>query len=204
MDIKICGLTTADDALAAAEAGADYEGFVLYAASRRGVSAAAVRAIMDRVGHRLRAVGVFVNAPRDEVARVALDCGLHAVQLHGDERPEDFAGLPVPVWRAVRVSTEAARPDPAGWQAARYVMDAAVSGAYGGTGVVADWPARGMPGPPLPRHAGRGPTPDNVAEAIRAVRPLGVDVAGGVESAPGIKDRARVRRFIDNARAAGV
>ncbi|MBN1557237.1 MAG: phosphoribosylanthranilate isomerase [Lentisphaerae bacterium] len=201
LEIKICGLTCAEDARIALDAGADYLGFVFYPDSPRAVTAPRAAAILAALGRPCRAVGVFVNAVPDEVARVAAACGLHAVQIHGDEPADAFAGFPVPVWRAVRCGTEGVRPDPAAWPAQRYVVDAAVPGRYGGTGVRADWERAARLAAAQPVMLAGGLTPDNVAGAVRTVRPLGVDVSGGVEAAPGRKDPARLAAFIRGARS---
>lgn len=201
LEIKICGLTNVEDAAAAARFGADYLGFVLYPKSPRATNAQAVAEILAALPPAVRAVGVFVNSKRAEIERVAADCRLHAVQLHGDERPEDFRELPLPVWRAVRFRDGAWRPRPADWPGAtRYVVDAAVPGRYGGTGVAADWEAAGRLAAERPVMLAGGLTLDNLAEAIRAVRPLGVDAASGVETEPGRKDHRRLRQFIERAR----
>jgi phosphoribosylanthranilate isomerase len=202
VDIKICGLTRLDDANAALDAGADYIGFILFAGSVRAITAPAMRKVLDALHRPARAVAVFVNTPRAEVERVALDCGLHAVQIHGDEPAADFAGFPGVVWRAVRVGAGRCAPSPDAWPAARYVVDAAVPGAYGGTGVTADWKLASELAARHPIALAGGLTPENVALAIRTVRPLAVDVAGGVEFAPGRKDRGRMLAFVEQVRSA--
>jgi phosphoribosylanthranilate isomerase len=203
VEVKICGLTNVEDARAALEAGADYLGFVLYPKSPRGITAQKLHEIVIGIGGPCRAVAVCVNMPRAAVERVALDVGLHAVQIHGDEPPEAFADFPVPVWRAVRVGRAGAQPDPAAWPAARYVADADVPGLYGGTGSTADWARAAALAAAYPVMLAGGLTPENVAEAIRAVRPLGVDVSGGVEAGPGRKDRDALRAFVRRAAGGG-
>ena len=200
--IKICGLTNYDDALAAREAGADYLGFVTYAKSPRAIEAAYLRAICEKLPAGARTAGVFVNAARAEVEKAACDCGLTVVQLHGDESGGEFHELAWPLWRAIRLSGGLCRPLPENWPCDLYVVDAAPDGVYGGAGQTVDWNAAADF---ARRHAmllAGGLTPENVSEAICAVRPAGVDVASGVESSPGRKDRAQVRLFIERARAA--
>ncbi len=202
--IKICGLTTFDDALAALEAGADYLGFVTYSKSPRGIDATVLRAICEKLPVGTRTVGVFVNASRAAVETVACDCGLTVVQLHGDELGEVFQGLYWPLWRAVRLSGGLCRPDPGNWPAERYVVDAAPTGVYGGAGQTADWGAAADFARRYAMILAGGLTPENVSGAVCAVRPAGVDVASGVEAAPGRKDRMRVKLFIERARAAAL
>lgn len=201
MDVKICGLTNLDDARAALEAGADYLGFVLYPKSPRGITMVKLARIADSLPREARLVGIFVNESRETVERVASVCRLHAVQIHGDESPETFAGLAWPVWRAVRWQDAGWRPAPGGWSAERYVADAPSPG-YGGTGECGDWTAAAALARQQRVMLAGGLTPDNVVAAIRAVHPLGVDVASGVEQAPGRKDVRKVEAFVRRAREA--
>ena len=200
--VKICGLTNRDDALHALECGADYIGFVLYAQSPRGISPMQLARIMDELPGTCRAVGVFVNMARRGVEQVAKDCRLHVAQLHGDEPAADFAGFSGQLWRAVRFQGGEWAPAPDGWPAESYVVDSAAGRSYGGTGVVGDWTAAAKFAASHRTMLAGGLNPGNVAEAIRAVRPAGVDTASGVESGPGRKDPARVREFIRAARGA--
>lgn len=199
--IKICGLTNLNDARWALEEGADFLGFVLYTGSPRHVTAEALAKIVDQLPDRARPVGVFVNAEPLLVKQIVTACRLVAVQLNGDEAPENYAGIGVPVWRAVRFASGVWSPSPAHWKVDRFVLDAA-SPAYGGTGLKIDWEA----GRDFAQHhramlAG-GLEPESVAEGIKQVRPLGVDVSSGVERSPGIKDLHKVSAFIAKAKAA--
>jgi phosphoribosylanthranilate isomerase len=199
--VKICGLTHLDDARWALEEGADYLGFVLYPKSPRAVTAAALARLVDHLPDHARPVGVFVNEAPAQVRQIAVDCRLAAVQLNGDEIPGDFLDLPVPLWRSVHLEPGGWSPAPERWKGARFVMDAA-SPAYGGTGVKIDWEAgRSFAAQHRAILAG-GLDPESVAEAIRQVRPAGVDVASGVECTPGKKDFRKVAAFIAHARAA--
>jgi len=202
MDVKICGMTNRDDALAALEYGADYLGFILYAESPRGITARKLFEILDRAEEIRCGVGVFVNAARGDIDSIVADCGLCAVQLHGEEDAAGFGNMPVPLWRSVRLREGSCIPAPEDWDAERYLVDADVPGQYGGTGELADWDAAA-------RFAGEqrvmlsgGLTPDNVVEAIETVAPMGVDVASGVEAGPGKKDWKKMRAFIEKARGA--
>lgn len=198
MIVKICGITTVDDALCAADAGADWIGLNFWPRSPRCVTHDAARAIGGAVGARVRKVGVFVNASRDAIDATVAAAGLDLVQLHGDEPPELVRAFGDRAIKAVRLrgATPIARYAPA-----LLLLDGDAPG-FGGGGVPLDWL---MAADLAARHrlilAG-GLTPDNVAEAIRTVRPVGVDVASGVESSPGVKDAARVRAFVAAARQA--
>ena len=200
LDIKICGLTNLDDAKAAIDAGADLLGFVFYPKSPRYITALQTRSLLDRLPSSVRAVGVFVNGKPGGVHKIASDCGLYAVQLHGDEVPEPYADMLPRVWRAIHFSGGSYRPEPKSWLAARYVLDAAAPGKYGGTGKTISWSAAARFARKFPAMLAGGLTPDNVVQAIRTVRPLGVDVTSGVEASPGKKDHARLVQFISRAR----
>lgn len=199
--IKICGLTNLDDARWALEEGADFLGFVLYPQSPRAISASALSHIVDHLPEHACPVGVFVNEKPAVIRQIVATCRLAAVQLNGDEAPGDFANIGVPVWRAVRSESGEWTPKSSLWKVDRFVLDAA-SPAYGGTGRKIDWKAgRDFAAGHRAMLAG-GLDPDSVAEAIRQVQPIGVDVASGVERAPGKKDMHKVAAFIANARAA--
>ncbi len=202
IDVKICGLTTITDARVAMEAGADFLGFVMHAASPRSVSLASLERIADALGPGVRMVGVFVNSPPAWVREIAVSCGLAAVQIHGDEAAADFVSMPVPVWRAVNIGVAGCCPCPAEWPAARYVVDAALPGVYGGSGVQADWVQAASLARQVPVMLAGGLRPENVETAIRRVRPLGVDVASGVEARPGHKSHTAMRAFIASVRRA--
>ncbi len=201
-DIKICGTTNRDDALYALESGADYLGFILYNKSPRSISPLKLAQLMDQTEEVDCAVGVCVNMPPEDIRAVARDCNLRAIQLHGDETPQGYSGFDHETWRAVKLRDGATLPDAALWPDTRLVVDADVPGLYGGTGETADWDAAGVLATQRELMLAGGLTPDNVAQAIRAVKPAGIDVASGVEASPGHKDRARLAAFIERARAA--
>ncbi len=199
--VKICGLTRPEDAAVAVAAGADAIGVNLWPRSKRYVDDAAARAVLAAVPRGVLKIGVFVNTPAAEVVARLASLGLDRAQLHGDETPEAFASVDASqLIRVVRVRDEASFAAAEGWTVPLFMYDALVVG-YGGAGVTAPWA--------LVERLGRRPlwlagglTPENVAAAIVAVRPDGVDVASGVESAPGKKDPTRMRAFIDAVRAA--
>lgn len=200
MEVKICGLTNLADASVALDAGADYLGFVLYARSPRAVQPDQLAEIVSQLGSGVRAIGVFVNETPERVVQIVEQCGLYAAQIHGDEVPLGFDQMPFHLWRAVWLKASRIKPEPANWPADRYVVDAAVPGQYGGSGVTADWSAAERLAEVCPVMLAGGLTPDNVTAAIRAVHPLGVDVSSGVESSPGHKDHNAVRQFIAAAK----
>jgi len=202
IDVKICGLTNSDDVMAAQDSGADYIGFVLYSGSPRGISGMDLSRILDKVDLTSKAVGVFVNESREETEKIARDCCLHAVQLHGDESAAEFGEMPTEVWRSVKFSNGVCVPELSQWDAARYVLDAAVPGAYGGTGVTVDWDEAATVALSSEVMLAGGLTPENVAEAVAKVMPAGVDTSSGVEREPGKKDHDKIRKFIEAAKNA--
>ena len=199
--IKVCGLTRPEDALAAEAAGADALGVIFAAGSKRRVDVAQARRVLAPVGPFVVRVGVFVDASVAEVLEAVRGARLGAVQLHGGEDAATVAELAryVPVVRAVRWT---ASFDPAAFAEAP-IAALLVDGPEPGSGVAFDWDAAAvaMAGGPRWILAG-GLTPDNVADAVARLRPYGVDVASGVEAAPGIKDPARLRAFVAAARRA--
>lgn len=199
--VKICGITTAEDAALAAAAGADAIGVNLWSGSKRYVAPEAARAVLSAVPAGVLKVGVFVNAPPAEVARAMAELSLDRAQLHGDEQAADYGALDEDrVIKVVRVRDDGSMTGAGDWNPGLWLYDAYVDG-FGGGGVAAPWPvvARAARRPFL--LAG-GLGPHNVAEAIRATRPDGVDVASGVEQRPGVKDAAKVAAFVAAARAA--
>lgn len=196
---KVCGITDRAGASAAVTAGADALGFVFWPHSPRGISAAEAGEIVARVSEQIWKVGVFVNPSDDEIGEVVERVGLDFVQLSGDEPPSACEQLPRPGWKALRLAPGCS-PQEAETEAAQYagctlVVDAAVPGAYGGTGQVADWSAAAALARQRRVVLAGGLRADNVAAAIRQVRPWAVDVSSGVESAPGLKDRNKLRAF---------
>ena len=195
---KICGITRIEDALAAAEAGADAIGLVFYAKSPRAVSVQQAREIIRALPPFVTTVGLFVNASRCELSEILEAVPLDLLQFHGDETPADCEGYNRPYIKALRVrpgdDLEAACKLYA--SASGILLDTYVAGVPGGTGETFDWalvPARLS----KPVILAGGLSPANVAQAIARVKPWAVDVSGGVEQAKGIKDHARIRAFID-------
>ncbi len=197
--VKICGVTLPEDAEAAASMGADMIGLNFYPRSPRFVALARARAVRAAAGSRVTVVGVFVNAPREVVAEHLRELRLDMLQFHGDEPEEFLEGWPVPVIRAQRLRA-GERPDTAARASVSYLLvDTFHPELYGGTGRARSLGE--LSGADLSRVIiSGGLTPDNVAEAA-ALRPYAVDSASGVESAPGIKDHDKLRRFIENAKS---
>ena len=201
--IKICGIKTITDALAAMDAGADLIGFNFYPKSPRCIDVGICRnitSVMRRYAH-ITLVGVFVNAPAAEMYATMETCNLSLAQLHGDETSEimqSLHGKGFKAFRGVPLTLDGfARHD-----APAFLVDAAVKGAYGGTGVIADWNGAAELAKNHPLLLAGGLTPENVADAVSQVRPWGVDAASGVESAPGMKDARKMKNFVAAVRFA--
>jgi phosphoribosylanthranilate isomerase len=200
--IKICGITRIEDALAAVAAGADAIGLVFYAKSPRAVTPAQAKAIVAALPPFVTSVGLFVDMPRAELRQLLAEVPLDLLQFHGDESPEDCAGHGRPFIKALRVKPgdDVAAAIARYPEAAGILLDTYVPGTPGGTGEAFDWSL-------VPRDAAKpvvlagGLTPDNVGDAVRQVRPYAVDVSGGVEASKGIKDAAKIKAFIQRARA---
>ena len=201
LKVKICGVTRLEDALAAVRLGADALGFNFWPRSKRYVSPADARAIVRRLPPLVTAVGVFVDPTRDEVLRAFDATGVVMAQLHGDETPELCASLPLPVLKAIRVADARSLAALASYEVRGFVLDAPSAG-YGGSGKTFDWSLVAEVAREMPVVLAGGLGPENVAAAVRTVRPWAVDVASGVESAPGVKDEEKMRLFIDAAHGA--
>jgi phosphoribosylanthranilate isomerase len=203
--VKICGITRVEDALVAAHAGAHAVGMIFYAGSPRLVSRDIARRVVDALPAFVTPVALFVDAKTAEVERVIGDVGPQLLQFHGDETPEFCESFNMPYIKAAKVRAgvdllQYARRYPS---AKGLLLDAFVDGSQGGTGSTFDWAL--IPDQlPLPLILAGGLHQDNVAEAIRRVRPWAVDVSSGVEAAKGIKDAARIAAFIRGARNADV
>lgn len=203
--VKICGITSAADAQAAIDAGANLVGFNFYTKSPRCVDEAEACKIRAKLPKRVKAVGIFVNRLPADVITLQSRVDLDAVQLHGDETPETVAQIApvVPVIKAFRVEPEfpLATLDPY-WQAFAFLFDAAHTDQYGGTGRTTDWDVAKSAALKHRIILAGGLKVENVAAAVRIVRPYGIDVASGVESSPGKKDHGLLREFIQEVRRA--
>ncbi len=202
--VKICGITNSKDARAAVEAGADALGFVLHRKSPRCVPMDVVKAIVAALPPFVLPVGVFVNEEAATVREVMDQCGLALAQLHGEETASYCETLGRPILRAIRLRGPGdllALAEYKGRAQVRgFLVDAFSEKEYGGTGQVADWGLAAEAAKSAQILLAGGLTPENVQEAIRQVRPYGVDVSSGVEASPGKKDHAKVGAFIRAAR----
>jgi phosphoribosylanthranilate isomerase len=198
--IKICGVTALEQAVACADAGVDAIGVNFVASSVRRVGEVVARAIVGAVGSRVLVVGVVAGMDVGAMQRLRDRVGLGCLQLHGEERPDELSALLPHAYKAVRVADE---KDVARAEAmpGEYVMvDAKVEGALGGTGHAFDWSLVVELAKRRKVVLAGGLTPENVAEAIRQVKPWCVDVASGVESRAGVKDLEKVRAFVEAVR----
>jgi phosphoribosylanthranilate isomerase len=199
--IKICGITNLPDAQLAVELGADALGFIFYANSPRCVGMEAVADICRALPPFVVRVGVFVNAPLKEIRLAVALCGLDAVQLHGDETPDECRQAPGRRIKAIRVRDEDSLRAAAEYDVDALLLDTYTDAERGGTGRTFDWSlavkAKEI-GPPIILSGGLATA--NVQEAIRKVRPYAVDVCSGVEREPGKKDPEKLRRFIELVR----
>jgi phosphoribosylanthranilate isomerase len=210
MKVKICGLTTFEDALAACEAGADLLGFNFYPPSPRSIHPEICALITARLKPRfpqVSMVGVFVNAGSTEIHSILEVCHLDLAQLSGDEPPAVLLALGNRAFKALRPANpeqlaSALGIFPLRKEAPCFLIDAYRKGEYGGTGLTADWSLAKELAARYPLLLAGGLTPENVSEAILQTNPWGVDVASGVESKPGVKDLEKVWKFIQAAKAA--
>ena len=203
--VKICGITTVADARLAVQAGADLIGLNFYPPSPRYISESTAKMIRSILPQHVRCVGVFVNAERAHIAAYVRALSLDVIQFHGDEDAAALTGWQVATVKAVRVDSETSLPEQLEGITADYLLlDTYSSRGYGGTGETFAWEhAAALPRMSLDRTilAG-GLNSENVAAAVATMRPWAVDVASGVESAPGRKDAEKLHAFISNAKTA--
>jgi len=198
--VKICGITNESDALHAVACGADALGFVFFADSPRCVSPEQVRAIIDQLPPGVTTVGLFVNEKPEQVNQMAATSGIDLVQLHGDETPEMCRQIICPVIKALRVRNAESLVGWHEYQVKGILLDAWHPEKFGGTGESCDWPLAADLASETTVILAGGLTADNVAEAVKIVKPSAVDVSSGVEQAPGRKNPDKVAAFIANAR----
>ena len=201
--VKICGITRVEDALIAAQLGARATGFVFASVSPRCITAARAHEITRKLPPFVTTVALFVDPSAAEVEQILRDVHFDLLQFHGDESPQFCRQFKIPYVKAARVRRETDLLQYARLydDARALLLDAFVPGSHGGTGVVFDWNL-------IPRELpaslilSGGLKPDNVADAIRRVRPWAVDVSSGVESSPGVKDERKMAAFMQGVRDA--
>lgn len=200
--IKICGITNLDDALAAAEAGADALGFNFYKKSPRCIEPEKAAEIIAQLPPFIMPVGIFVNEREDRVREIQNKTCIQSVQFHGDESPEFCQRFGNRVIKAFQVKDKESLKAMVHYRVGAFLLDSYRDGMRGGTGTTFDWHLAVVAKTFGKVILAGGLTPDNVVEAVKLVQPYGVDVAGGVEREKGIKDHAMIRKFITEVRRA--
>jgi len=199
----MCGITSVGDAEAAVEAGADALGLMFYPGSPRRISLATAQAIERQLPPFIIRVGVFADPAPEDVLSAMHQCGLNLLQFHGQETPEFCGQFGIMTMKAFRIRDAHSLREIPNYQTDAFMLDSYVAGKAGGTGETFNWELAveaGKFGKPI--FLAGGLTPENVADAVRTVRPFGVDVSSGVEKAPGKKDPKKMRDFIAAVRSA--
>jgi phosphoribosylanthranilate isomerase len=205
--VKICGIKSLPDALAAIDAGADLLGFNFYPKSVRFVemqTCARITSVLKKAYPGIQLVGVFVNLTVHEIKFIMNVCSLDLAQLHGDESPEFCAALGDQAYKAFRGVPGGELGGYARGAPPAFLLDGKLGGSYGGTGMPADWSAAAWLAKRYRLLLAGGLNPENVVEAVQQVRPWGVDVASGLEARPGEKDAGRMKAFVEAVRSVQV
>lgn len=198
--VKVCGITTVEDALNAISCGADALGFVFYAKSPRYITPLQAATIITKLPPFVSIVGLFVNESPSCIRTIIEQCGLDVVQLHGDETPDQCKYDGVKVIKALRIRSAQCLDGLKDYPVSALLLDAWVDGVYGGTGKLGCWDLAAKAAQQFPVILAGGLNAENVAAAITAVCPYAVDVSSGVELSPGRKDSQQVQTFIVNAK----
>ena len=198
--VKICGTTSLKDAFLAVESGADAIGFIFYKMSPRNISQKEAKEIILQLPPFIETVGVFVNETSDKINRIAEQCKLNSIQLHGEESPALCRRVKRKVIKAFRVKDADSLKSIASYDVSGFLLDSYNDGSKGGTGQVFDWNLALRVKKQGPVILAGGLNPYNVFTAIHRVKPYGVDVCSGVEKSPGIKDHEKIRAFIKSVR----
>jgi len=202
MRIKLCGITSLDDARRCVDAGVDALGFIFVPGTPRHVTAETAARIIETLPPFVTPVGVFWDHPAGQVKAIAEECRLGALQFHGDEAPEDLLEHRLPLIKTLKVAGAADLARMPEYRVAAFLLDSPARWSEGAARPPIPWDVAADAARRYPVLLSAGLTPDNVALAVRRVRPYGVDVNSGVEARPGRKDPAKVRRFVAEARAA--
>ena len=199
--VKICGITNLDDALRSVDARADALGFIFHPKSPRFITPEAAGRIIEKLPEYTTKVGVFVDSDSREVNRISQEIKLSAVQIHGDVTPSELHQYEVSIIRALQVHETFDVRVLATLQVEAFLLDAYEEGKHGGTGKTFDWNIARKANPYGKIILSGGLNPRNVDEAVRFVRPYGVDVSSGVEERPGKKDAKKLKEFILRAKS---
>ncbi len=202
MRIKLCGITSLDDARRCVDAGVDALGFIFVPGTPRHVTAETAARLIETLPPFVTPVGVFWDHPAGQVKAIAEECRLGALQFHGDEAPEDLLEHRLPLIKTLKVAGAADLARMPDYRVAAFLLDSPARWSEGAARPPIPWDVAAVAARRHPVLLSAGLTPDNVALAVRRVRPYGVDVNSGVEARPGRKDPAKVRRFVAEARAA--
>jgi len=202
MRIKLCGITSLDDARRCVDAGVDALGFIFVPGTPRHVTAETAARIIETLPPFVTPVGVFWDHPAGQVKAIAEECRLGALQFHGDEAPEDLLEHRLPLIKTLKVAGAADLARMPEYRVAAFLLDSPARWSEGAARPPIPWDVAAVAARRHPVLLSAGLTPDNVALAVRRVRPYGVDVNSGAEARPGRKDPAKVRRFVAEARAA--
>ena len=196
--IKICGLTRPEDVLLLGELPVDFAGFIFVPGTPRFVEPEMAAELIRLLPDRIQPVGVFLDEKADIVRETAEICRLKILQFHGDEMPEYCEQFNLPYFKVIRVDGSLDDRIPGGYQPLAFLLDTFVKGAAGGTGQTFDWTVAGrMIESGFSVILAGGLKPDNISRAVEEVHPWGVDVSSGIEISPGVKDREKMRCFIE-------
>ena len=198
--VKVCGTTSLKDALLAVDNGADAVGFIFYKMSPRNVSQKDAKEIIAELPPFIETVGVFVNETSDKVNRIAEQCRLTAVQLHGEESPALCRRVKRKIIKAFRVKNASSLKNISAYDVSGFLLDSYNDESRGGTGQLFDWNLALRVKKQGPVILAGGLNPYNVYTAIHRVQPYGVDVCSGVESSPGVKESKKIKEFIKSVR----
>lgn len=198
--VKICGITNLEDAVVAADLGADAVGFIFYEKSARSINPRTAALIIRELPPFIATVGVFVNEPPERVVDIAKEAGVGCIQLHGDETPEYVQAVGLRTIKALRVKDASILNKLRSFSVSAILLDTYREGKPGGTGETFDWEIAAEAAKTGRIILSGGLNPENVGDAVRKVRPYAVDVSSGVEAKPGKKDHAKLKKFFEQVR----